>query len=95
VLGSIATEERPPHTATDQVKGPRSGILDDKAAGVSCDKGHNGPILPLCQDPCVEWLEVGSNLLPCLGNEMSVLTLCLGNEMSVLTLYPDSFLTLY
>jgi len=33
VLGGIATEERPPHTATDQVKGPRSGILDDKAAG--------------------------------------------------------------
>jgi len=35
VLGGIATEERPPHTATDQAKGPRSGILDDKAAGSS------------------------------------------------------------
>jgi len=25
VLGGITTEERPPHTATDQLKGPRSG----------------------------------------------------------------------
>ena len=33
VLGGIATEERPPHTAADQVKSPGSGILDDKAAG--------------------------------------------------------------
>ena len=36
VLGGIATKERPPHTAADQVKSPRSGILNDKAAG----RGH-------------------------------------------------------
>jgi len=32
VLGSIATKERPPHTATDHVESPRSVILNDKAA---------------------------------------------------------------
>ena len=37
--------------------------------------GYNGPILPLCQEPCVEWWRVGSKLLTCQGNEMSVLTL--------------------
>jgi len=39
--------------------------------------GYNGPILPLCQEPCVEWWRVGSKLLTCQGNEMSVLTLVL------------------
>jgi len=34
VLGGIATKERPPHTATDQVKGPRSGILKTRRRGV-------------------------------------------------------------
>ena len=59
--------------------------------------GYNGPILSPCQYPCVEWWGVGSNLLTCMGNEMSVLTLSLtlSHEMSKLgkiSLYPVGLL---
>jgi len=39
VIGGIATEEPPPHAVTDQVKGPRSSILNDEAAGSGHWKG--------------------------------------------------------
>jgi len=44
VLGGITAEKCPPHTATDQVKNPRSGILNDKAAG-------RGRVIRVIMDP--------------------------------------------
>jgi len=52
--------------------------------------GYNGPILPPCQDLCVEWCGVGSKLLPCMGNEMTVLTFSLtfSQTLSLMTFFP-------
>ena len=76
VLGIITAEKCPPHTATDQVISPRSGILDDKAAG----RGHEIWVImdPYCLHVKVSVLSVGgdgSRVLAWQEKEMSVLTL--------------------